>query len=174
MVESGKSTLLLPIELCHRLKMPYLTGNFECKLDPKSRMMIPAGLKKKLPEIETEGIVINCGFKNNLVIYTKSQWDKRLDELGKLNEFDEDSADFIRYFTSGATELTLDAAGRVLIPKFLLEHAGIKSDVMLTCQLNKVEVWDAEVYKSTYLKMPKDFAALAQKVLGSKAGRADE
>jgi len=51
--------------------MSFLTGEFECKLDPKFRMMIPAGLKKKLPELESEGLVINRGFEKYLVIYTK-------------------------------------------------------------------------------------------------------
>lgn len=174
MVESGKRNLLLPIKLCHSLKMSHLTGEFECKLDPKSRMMIPAGLKKKLPEAETEGLVINRGFKNYLVIYTKSEWDKRLDELSKLNEYEQDNIDFIRYFTRGATELSLDAAGRVLLPKFLLEYAGIKSDVVLACQLNKIEVWDAAAHKAAFDNEPENFSALAQRVMGNKARRGDE
>ncbi len=41
-------------------------------------MMIPAGLKKKLPEAESEGLVINRGFKKYLVIYTKKEWDKKV------------------------------------------------------------------------------------------------
>ena len=66
--------------------MSYLNGEFECKLDNKGRMMIPAGLKKQLPEAEKESFVVNRGFKKYLVIYTKSEWDKKLDELNKLNQ----------------------------------------------------------------------------------------
>jgi MraZ protein len=173
-VKSGRSKLLLLIKICHSLKMSHLTGEFECKLDPKSRMMIPAGLKKKLPEAESEGLVVNRGFKNYLVIYTKSEWDKRLDELSKLNEYEEDNIEFIRYFTRGATELSLDAAGRVLLPKFLLEYAGIKNDIVLACQLNKIEVWDAEAHKAAFSNEPQNFSALAQRVMGNKARRGDE
>jgi MraZ protein len=68
--------------------MSYLTGEFNCKLDAKGRMMIPADLKKQLPEAEKEGLVINRGLENYLVIYTKREWDKKLDELSKLNEYD--------------------------------------------------------------------------------------
>jgi len=57
--------------------MSYLTGEFECKLDNKGRMMIPAGLKKQLPEADSGRLVINRGFKNYLVIYTKQEWDKK-------------------------------------------------------------------------------------------------
>jgi DNA-binding transcriptional regulator/RsmH inhibitor MraZ len=38
--------------------MSHLTGEFNCKLDAKGRMMIPAGLKIQLPEAEKEGLMI--------------------------------------------------------------------------------------------------------------------
>ena len=96
--------------------MPYLTGEFECKLDAKGRMMVPAGLKKQLPGADSEGLVINRGFEKYLVIYTKKEWDNKLDELSKLNQYEKKNIEFIRYFTRGATELTLDSTGRVNLP----------------------------------------------------------
>jgi len=141
--------------------MSFLTGEFECKLDNKGRMMVPSGLKKKLPEAESEGLVINRGFKKYLVIYTKKQWDKKLEELSKLNEYDEEDIEFVRYFMRGATELTLDTAGRVNLPQFLLDHAEIKSDVVITCLLSRIEVWNSEAHKATMNTEPKDFAKMA-------------
>jgi MraZ protein len=134
--------------------MSYLTGEFECKLDAKGRMMIPAGLKKQLPEAEGEGLVINRGLENYLVIYTKKEWDKKLDELSKLNEYDRKAIKFVRYFTGGATVLLPDAAGRVNLPKNLLDYAGISSDVVLTCMLNKVEVWDKKAHQQMISNEP--------------------
>jgi MraZ protein len=148
--------------------MSYLTGEFECKLDNKGRMTIPAVLKKKLPEAESEGLVIHRGLKKYLVIYTKQQWDKKLDELSKLNEYDKNSLEFVRYFMRGSTELTLDSAGRVNLPQMLLDYAGIKSDVVLTCLLNKIEVWDKAAYQAMLENEPVDFATLAEEVMGSK------
>jgi MraZ protein len=148
--------------------MSYLTGEFECKLDTKGRMMIPAGLKKKLPEAESEGLVINRGFKKYLVIYTKKEWDKKLDELNKLNQYESKNIEFIRYFTRGATELTLDNTGRINLPKLLLDYAKIDSEVVLTCQINKIEVWDKEAYRTMIDNEPDNFADLAEEVMGSK------
>ena len=148
--------------------MSYLTGEFECKLDNKGRMMIPAGLKKKLPEAEKEGLVINRGFKKYLVIYTKQEWDKKLDELSKLNQYESKNIEFIRYFTRGATELSVDAAGRVNLPQLLLDYAGIENDVVLTCQINKIEVWDRKAYNAMIDSEPDNFAALAEEVMGDK------
>src|SRR3954464_15560063 len=120
--------------------MSNFLGEFDCKLDAKGRMMIPAGLKKQLPEADSEGLVINRGLEKYLVIYTKKEWDKKLDELSKLNEYDRKSLQFIRFFTAGATNLLPDSAGRVNLPKNLLHFAGITGEVVLSCMLNKVEV----------------------------------
>ena len=148
--------------------MSYLIGEFECKLDTKGRMMIPSGLKKQLPEAESEGLVINRGFKKYLVIYTKQEWDKKLDELNKLNQYETKSIEFIRYFTRGATELVPDSTGRVNLPQLLLDYAGIKNDAVLTCQLNKIEVWDKDAHKAMIGDEPADFASLAEEVMGTK------
>jgi len=110
--------------------------------------------------------VINRGFKKYLVVYTKQEWDKKLDELSKLNQYESKNIEFIRYFTRGATELSVDAAGRVNLPQLLLDYAGIENDVVLTCQINKIEVWDRKAYNAMIDSEPDNFAALAEEVMG--------
>lgn len=150
--------------------MFHFLGEFDCKLDAKGRMMIPSSLKKQLPEAEREGLVINRGFEKNLVIYTKKEWDLITAELSKLNSYEKKSRDFIRYFTRGATELCLDSANRILFPKTLMEYAGITGEVVLSCVLNKIEVWAKDAYDSQMDNEPENFANLAEEVMGS-AGR---
>jgi MraZ protein len=150
--------------------MAHFLGEFECKLDAKGRMMIPANLKKQLPEAEREGLVINRGFEKHLVIYTKKEWDKIVEELSKLNPYEKKTREFIRYFTRGATELSLDSANRVLLPKSLLDYAGVESEVVLSCQFNKIELWSKEAYDAQLDNEPENFADLAEDVMGG-AGR---
>jgi MraZ protein len=148
--------------------MSHLTGEFECKLDAKGRMMLPSGLKKKLPDAESEGLVINRGFKKYLVIYTKKEWDKKIDELSKLNEYENKNIEFIRYFTRGATELSVDSLGRINLPQGLLDYAGIKGEVVLACMLNKIEMWDKAAHHALMDNEPENFAELAEQVMGGK------
>lgn len=150
--------------------MSHFLGEFDCKLDAKGRMMIPSSLKKQLPEAEREGLVVNRGFEKHLVIYTKKEWDQITGELSKLNLYEKKSRDFVRYFTRGATELTLDSANRILFPKALMEYAGIGTEVVLSCQLNKIEVWSKEAYEAQLDSEPENFANLAEEVMGN-AGR---
>jgi MraZ protein len=150
--------------------MSNFLGEFDCKLDAKGRMMIPVGLKKQLPEAVSEGLVINRGFEKHLVVYTRKEWDKIVEDLSKLNSYEKKTREFIRYFTRGASELPLDSAGRVLLPKSLLEYAGINADVVLSCQFNKIEVWAKDAYDAQLDDEPENFANLAEEVMGN-AGR---
>lgn len=150
--------------------MSHFLGEFDCKLDAKGRMMVPSSLKKQLPEAEREGLVINRGFEKHLVIYTKKEWDTITEELSKLNVYEKKSREFIRYFTRGATDLTLDSANRILLPKILMDYAGITTEVVLSCVLNKIEVWAKEAYDNQLDSEPENFANLAEEVMGN-AGR---
>jgi len=147
--------------------MSHLIGEFDCKLDAKGRLMVPSGLRKQLPAIDADGLVVNRGFEKHLVIYSKAEWDKVTEELAQLNPYEEKNRKFVRYFTRGATELSLDAAGRVLLPKALLEYAGIGSEVVLSCQFNKIELWSKEAYEEQMDDEPENFANLAEEVMGN-------
>jgi MraZ protein len=153
--------------------MSHFLGEFDCKLDAKGRMVIPSNLKKQLPEAEAEGLVIKRGFEKHLVVYTRKDWNAITDELIKLNPYEKKNREFLRYFTSGATELSVDAANRVLLPKSLLEYDGIQSDVTLLCQFNKIEIWAKDAYESYLNNEPENFAALAEEVMGNAGRRAD-
>ncbi len=152
--------------------MSHLIGEFDCKLDAKGRLMVPSGLRKQLPAIDADGLVVNRGFEKHLVIYSKAEWDKVTGELAQLNPYEEKNRKFVRYFTRGATELSLDSAGRVLLPKSLLEYAGIGSEVVLSCQFNKIELWSKEAYEEQMDDEPENFANLAEEVMG-KGRRSD-
>lgn len=154
--------------------MSHFLGEFDCKLDAKGRLMIPSNLKKQLPEAEREGLVINRGFEKHLVVYTKKEWDKITDELSKLNQYEKKTREFIRYFTRGATELSLDAASRVLFPKSLMEYAGIQTEVVLSCQFNKIEIWAKSAYDLQLDNEPENFSNLAEEVMGQAGRRSDD
>jgi len=154
--------------------MIQLLGEFDCKLDAKGRLMVPSSLKKQLPSVEQEGLVINRGFEKHLVIYPKKVWESIVAELSKLNQYEKKTREFIRFFTRGATELSLDASGRVLLPKSLLEFAGINGDVVLACQFDKIEVWSKAAYDNLLDNEPENFANLAEEVMGGKDRRDED
>lgn len=147
--------------------MTNLLGEFECRLDSKYRIALPAALKKQLPP-EAEGrFVINRGFEQHLVIYPFNAWEAIAAELRRLNLFVKKNRDFVRYFHRGATELMLDGAGRLLLPKRLLDYAGITADVILLAYSNRIECWDKDLYDRLLEAEPEDFARLAEDIMGA-------
>ena len=151
--------------------MTQLIGEFDCKLDAKGRLSVPSSLKKQLPDVERDGLIVSRGFEQNLIIYPKKVWEGIVAEMMKLNMYVPENRDFVRKFQRGATELSLDAAGRVLLPKSLTDFAKIGSELVLACQLDKIEVWDKKAYEDLFNDSLEDFAALAQKVMGGNNGR---
>lgn len=129
--------------------------------------MLPAALKRQLPGVEVDGLVVNRGFEKHLVLYTKQEWDKITVKLAKLNRYKVKNRQFIRTFTRGHSELALDGSNRVLISKSLLEYAGIESEVVLLCQFDQIEVWSKEAYQKLWEnEADEDFAQLAEEVMG--------
>lgn len=146
--------------------MTQFLGEFECKLDPKGRVMLPAGLKKQLSPEAQDRFVINRGFEKCLVIYPLNEWKIISAEVNKLNLYTKKNRDFARYFFRGATELTLDGTSRILIPRPLLEYAAIDKELILFAYSNRIEVWSKSQYDALLTDEPDDFAILAEEVMG--------
>jgi MraZ protein len=141
-------------------------GEFEATLDVKGRFLIPAGFKKQLPAENAEPFVLNRGFEKCLSLYTSQGWEPIFSELGKLNDFDPKVREFKRYFLNGATQVTPDSAGRLLLPKNLMEYAGLGKDIVLVSAIDKIEIWDKIKYQQFFETFsPEAFSDLAKEVM---------
>lgn len=113
-------------------------GEYESTIDAKGRFLLPAGFKKQLPETGSGQFVINRGFEKCLTLYPIQSWQPIFEQISTLNDFDPKVREFRRYFFNGATHVELDTAGRLLIPKNLVEHASLQKDIVLVSALNKI------------------------------------
>ena len=147
--------------------MASFIGEFECKLDVKGRLMMPTGLRKQLDPAANEKFVMNRGFEKCLVLYPKNEWEAISAEVNKLNQYVRKNREFIRYFYRGATELSLDGTGRLLLPKRMLTYASVTKNAMLFAYSNRIEVWDKDTYEGLLTDEPEDFARLAEEVMGN-------
>jgi MraZ protein len=143
-------------------------GEYECKIDSKGRMMIPASLFKQFPTNMRDKFVINRSvFQKCLILYPMDCWGEIMKDLGKLNRFQKKNDDFIRQYLNGATEVELDSSNRLLLPKKLSDYATIDKDIVLTASLDKIEIWSATSHDELIDKYNHDdFAKLAEDVMG--------
>lgn len=143
-----------------------LLGEYPSTLDAKSRVLLPAALKKQLGGEVTKGFVVNRDvFSQCLVLYPMEEWNRTSADVRRLNRFDPDSVEFIRRFLNGATPVELDANGRLLIPKSLMDYAKMGKDIVFSGMGDRIEVWSEELHKRA-LGGKVDFKSLAAKVMG--------
>lgn len=148
--------------------MESIIGTYECKIDAKGRVMIPAALKKQLATSLSSGFVLKRSvFQNCLELYPMDQWNIMMQKINKLNRFVKKNNDFIRRFTAGVKIVEVDELGRLLVPKDLILFSKISKDIVLSSVVNIVEIWDKELYEKSISGEDVDFADLAEDVMGN-------
>ncbi len=145
--------------------MTNIFGEYEVSIDAKGRLLLPSGFRKKLPE-STVRFIINRGFENCLTLFLEDNWNALSETILRLNDFNPKAREFKRLFLNGATEVDIDSAGRILLTKSQMEYAGIKKDMIVSAQGNKVELWDKDTYYKYIREHSGGFSDLAAEVAG--------
>jgi len=143
-----------------------LTGEYDCKIDAKGRIRLPSALLRQFGDQDTYGFVINRGFENHLMLYPKDVWTEKTKEINQLNIYINKNRQVVRYFYRGATQVATDASDRILVPKSLVEYAGIEKEVVLFAYMNFVEIWSKDNYEQIISMEPNNFAGMAEEVFG--------
>jgi MraZ protein len=145
-----------------------LIGTYECKVDVKGRLLLPAPLKKQLAASLQEGFVLKRSvFQPCLELYPMAEWNLMMQKVNKLNKFVKKNNDFIRRFQAGVKVVEIDNLGRLLVPKDLTNFAQITKDIVLSSTVNIVEIWDKDLYEKAIDDSVGDFADLAEDVMGN-------
>ena len=93
-------------------------GTTEAKLDAKGRVFFPSEFRRQLTEADTQLVLKRDAFQQCLVVYPFSVWQAEVAHLRqRINRWDRREAMFFRQFLADAQMLTLDASGRILIPR---------------------------------------------------------
>ncbi|MBF11042.1 MAG: division/cell wall cluster transcriptional repressor MraZ [Flavobacteriaceae bacterium] len=149
--------------------MQHLIGTYECKVDAKGRVMMPIAIKKQLAKLVSDGFVLKRAvFNPCLELYPIQEWTQLMEKVNGLNRFNKKNNDFIRRFTAGVKTVEMDVAGRLLIPKNLINHAQISKEIVVSSAINILEIWDKSLYEKAIDQAALDFGALAEEVMGDK------
>ncbi len=145
--------------------MAFLIGEYECTLDTKQRIRVPAGLLTQLTGDDAGKFVVTRGIDPCLYLYPQSEFYTEMDNVSKIQENSEEDRDYKTQFYSGTAILNIDSSDRVLIPKLHLQHAGISKDIIMVCMKNKVAVWSMERFREKFMKMDANqYQQLSEKV----------
>lgn len=129
--------------------------------------MIPVTLKNQLAPVLNKGFVIKRSvFQPCLELYPIEEWNLLMQKMNKKNRFRKKNNDFIRRFSAGVKPVEIDTTGRLLIPRNLMEIAGISKNVVLSSTINIIEIWDKDSYEKVLEETAVNFAELAEEVMG--------
>ena len=134
-----------------------LIGEYEHTLDEKKRISLPKNFRASLGK----RVVMTRGLDNCLFVYSPNAWAKVAEKLQSLSIANEDTRGFNRFMLSGAAEVEVDGAGRILIPDHQKAYAQLKKDVVFTGVSDHVEVWDSSRWKSYKARIEKDAERMA-------------
>jgi len=118
-------------------------GQYKYTTDSKGRITIPVRFRAALDS----GAFVTQGFERNLMVYTAESFDRLAKKATSLTSTDPNARAVRRVIFGGATELSLDSAGRLLLPDFLTDYAEIDGEAFIVGAGEYFEIWQAAAWE---------------------------
>ena len=117
-------------------------GEYQHTLDAKGRVSLP----RKYRDEAGGRVVVAKGFEKCLYVFTEDGYRDFFENVMQASGFDRNGRAIRRFFTTGASDVEVDSAGRVNLAPALREHAGLKRDVVVAGAGDRIEIWDAKAW----------------------------
>lgn len=142
------------------------TGTIDAKIDAKGRVFLPADFRKQWTESDERVVLKRDVYEPCLTLYPYSAWEAEVGRLReRLNRHDARQAMLFRRFLADAEILTLDANGRMLIPRRLLDVCHMERSVRFVGVDDRIELWSAEEMDRSFPDEA-EMAQVMQQLLG--------
>jgi len=116
-------------------------------MDAKGRLAMPARQREPLLSQCGGRIVVTIDTQTTcLAIYPLPEWERIERDIQNLPALKPAVKRFQRLMLGYATDLELDANGRMLLPPALREYARLDKKLVLVGQGNKLELWSEELW----------------------------
>ena len=136
-------------------------GQYSNKIDEKGRLAIPSKFRQDL----AAGAIVTRGLDGCLFIYTKTEWAKLTERLTTLPLTTANARAFARHLLAGAMDLEIDRQGRVNIPAFLRQSAGLSSQVIIAGLFDRLELWDEPTWQTYQARTEAASVEIAEQLL---------
>lgn len=121
-------------------------GTYEHGIDAKGRLFIPAKLREA--GAPSPSFIVTRGLEECLYLYERKKFDEVISKLSSLPvKNQQDGRAFKRMLLAGAQEVAHDEMGRILLPRALMDYAGLKGDVSILGVGERIEIWASDKWK---------------------------
>ena len=145
--------------------MPAFSGKYYYTIDPKGRIIIPAPFREIISSNYSPKLyIVNAAFDKCLHIYPQEEWNRLEEKVRQLPKMQEEVRFFMRRVIASAQEAEIDKQGRILVPAAHREDAGLRSDIVIVGQIEKVELWDRKEWDAVVDTSKIDKKAVEEKL----------
>lgn len=144
-------------------------GQHDHSLDSKDRITVPARFRAAM----ADGVVLAQGLDPCVEVYpvaAYSGFEQRF--LADLNPFDRDGRMMQRRFHARSVDESLDSAGRIHVPRHLIEHAGLEGTCTVVGVMDHLEVWNPERWAEEQARIDAGAEEIARRLAGGGSGPA--
>jgi MraZ protein len=142
-------------------------GRYEHSLDSKDRITIPARFRAVLDE----GVVLLQSLDPCIALYPVGAYTRFSERfLAGLNPLTRDGRMMVRRFNASAHDERLDSAGRVRLPRHLIDHANLSGACVVIGVDDHLEIWNPERWAEHEAEIGSQAEALAEQLAAGGAG----
>ena len=140
-------------------------GEFVHSIDRKGRIILPAKFRDVAKAHFIEKFYVTRGLDKCLFVFAEEEWRTQENKFKSLSFTKQQARTFNRLYFSGAVEITFDTQGRVLLPQYLKDYAGVKKDVVIVGVSNRIEIWARDIWVEYYGNSRQSFEEIAEKLM---------
>ncbi len=119
-------------------------GQYSHNLDGKGRLIIPARFR----ELLANGAYVTQGFDRNLMVLTPESFERIYQRVNEMSITDPAARQLKRLIFAAADRVEADRAGRIRIPQFLREIAGLNNGAIVVGVGDYFEIWAPETWQA--------------------------
>jgi MraZ protein len=140
-------------------------GTFDYSLDAKNRLTVPAKFRAAL----SDGVVLAKSVEGCVELWPPAEYESFTAEaLNSYHRHSPQGRKLRAFYSANAFDAELDAAGRVGLPPFLIEHAALGKEVVVTGAEECLQIWDRRRWAEYNAALTDDIADITAQ-LGQSA-----
>lgn len=140
-------------------------GEYAHSIDRKGRLILPAKFREVAQANYIERFFVTRGLDTCLFMFAEEEWRAQESKFKAIPFTNQQSRAFNRLYFSGATDVICDKQGRILLPQYLKDFAGIKREVIIVGVSNRIEIWARDTWRSFYENSRPSFEEIAERLI---------
>ena len=143
--------------------MSGFVGQYEHQMDEKGRVSLPSAFRR---EAESDTFVLLQWEPDYLTLFPAPKWAEVQGRLLEFRRSDARAWNQVRMIVANAVEVSPDKQGRILVPAGLQAAADLSGTVLLSGNIDRVELWNPARYERTVREDAGDIRDFAHRLFG--------